>query len=195
MRRKSILCGLIGLQMVGTPLCIWLSVKHIESILASGPIFSLVGIAIAVACYRFNLRRGFYFGLAAPTVSVLCFALICGLDWSPSDARRPIPALLILFALFYIPAGFYAFAEAKSPRPLAKRPIQFTIASLLWTTLAVSIFLSACRVQDQALIALLALAGYGVIVWYVVSRFRRNEGLFAEPDDAAPERADDAGPY
>jgi len=178
---------LIVIQVVGVSLGALAATSEIESILVSGPLMSFSGAAIALASYRAGRPDGFYFGLAAPTVAVVCFAIICGLEWSPSDARWPIGLLLAHFALIHLPAGIYAFREAQDvQRPAQRRRVQFSIAAILVTTLAAALFLGAFRTENQQAIAGVAFAAYAVFVGYVVRGFHRGSSMQTLPRPSAP---------
>lgn len=166
--------ALIVIQMLGLFFSASLAVYDIETIVATGPIFSLTSAAIVVLSLQAQRPAGFYFGLAAPTIAVACFCIICGLEWGPSRAQVPISWLLVGFAAGCIPAGVHAFAETRSDPPASRRPFQFGIAAMLWLTLIVALLLSLLRLQNQQRIAFVASTAYVLAVGYLVRQFHRD---------------------
>ena len=104
---------------------------------------------------------------------MLCFSLICGLEWSP--ARTPAYFFTAgRFPLVYAPVGVLAFLEAQDRRRVSqRRRIQYTIASLLWAMLVTALFLGMCRTGNQHVIAILTFATCGAFVGCAVWRFHR----------------------
>jgi hypothetical protein len=93
---------LIAIQILGAFAASVFAVRKIETIQYSGPVLSIVGLAIAFSSFRRNRPVGLGFGLMAPTVSVFCFSLIFGAEWSPDAARVPICLILSEIAVLHI---------------------------------------------------------------------------------------------
>ena len=94
---------------------------EIGTIVLSGMILTPTGLGIAFISFRGCRPIGFYYGLTAPTATVICFALICGLYWGTNDAQAPIELLLALFSLICIPLGVAAVVELYRSRPLKQQ--------------------------------------------------------------------------
>ncbi len=185
--------ALIVIQVVGVLLAAGFAFDEIESIVFSGPVLSLTSLVIAAASFRACRPAGFYFGLATPTFAILCFAVICGQEWSPAEAQRPVSRCSAVFAIGLALAGIRASIESRQePRAARPRRLQFSIAALLWLTLFTAVLLSLFRISaplrfaDPQTIAWLTLAVYAVAVGYVVRWFHRGWLPKTEPDDPAP---------
>ncbi len=161
---------LINLQILGVVAAAVAALVDIESIVFSGPILSTTGSILAARSFRRDRAIGFYMGLAAPTMSVLCFSLICGLEWSPRVAEVPVGTLVVLFAAVHINLGVAALIEAHRVKD-RRRPLQYSILTLLVLMLVLSVFLGIVRTGWQGAIALAALISFGTAEGYVLWRF------------------------
>jgi hypothetical protein len=173
----TILLVLIVVQMAAIGVGAAVAVFEIESIVVSGPILSLSGLVSAAWCAARGRTRGLYFSASVPTIAVVCFALINGLGWGPSQAQTPIATLLVVFAAASIPLGVFALREADGWANVPKRgPVQFRIATLLWLMAAVSLPLALFRLGPAGP-ALAVLAAYALMFGYVLRSFhlRRRE--------------------
>lgn len=185
--------ALIVIQVVGVLLAAGFAFDEIESIVFSGPVLSLTSLVIAAASFRACRPAGFYFGLATPTFAILCFAAICGQEWSPAEAQRPVSRCSAVFAIGLALAGIRAWIESRQERLAARtRRLQFSIAALLWLMLFTALLLSLFRISaplqsaDPQVIASMTLAVYAVAVGYVVRRFHRGWLPATEPGDQSP---------
>jgi hypothetical protein len=131
---------LVMLQIVGILIATVAALMEIESIVASGPLLTLNGLLIAVVGYRRRRPPAFYFGLYAPSVSLICFLIIFFNRWGPSAAARPIGALVALLAFVGIPLGVYALVSLSGDCfQVERRGRQFGIASLFGLTTVVAL--------------------------------------------------------
>ena len=72
---------------------IFAAYADVESILFSGPAYSIAGL-ITAAIGHFQKRRTiFLMGLSAPTLAVGIFLLIFLNRWSPQQAQTPVPII------------------------------------------------------------------------------------------------------
>jgi len=76
--------------------------KH-ESIITSGPIFSLVGLAIAIVGFRNSDYMATAFGGSAIAFALLIVFLINYNSWGPVQGDRPITLLAFGYAAFALP--------------------------------------------------------------------------------------------
>jgi hypothetical protein len=161
------------LQTIGVEVATLLALFEIRTIVASGPLLSALGLAIAYIAFRRNRPLGLCFGLAAPTASVFCFSLIHGLDWGPDRARMPVLVILVVVALFHVAALYPVGCELAVERgdDREKVPFQFSIMSLLVLTTVVAIFFGTCKTFGLAGTAIGPLLTYGVIVAYSLRQF------------------------
>ncbi len=137
-----------ALQILGISIAVTVATIEIESIVASGPIFSVMGIAAAVIAWRHASSSRFVFGLSASAISVICFLAIFLQGWSPSDAARPISTLLIVYELLFLPVGFVGFYRLIATlTPVMNRPgSQFTLRSLFVAVIVASLAAAAARI-------------------------------------------------
>ena len=76
--------------------------KH-ESIVGSGLIFSLVGLAIAIVAFRKRDHAAMIFGGSAMAFASLIVFLINYNSWGPPQGDRPITLLSFTYAAFALP--------------------------------------------------------------------------------------------
>lgn len=150
---------LIIAQILGIWGASFFSAVEIESILASGPILSLSGAWIAWLAYRRQAVTAFYFGMLAPSFAWFCFLLIYTQRWGPSEAARPISALLTWLSLIVIPFGCLAALDIKNRSLRRNRGrVQFRISTMFWATGGVAALLGALRAfQVPAIVGLATL--------------------------------------
>ncbi len=162
---------LVVLQWLGLLIATGLAVCNIETIVVSGPILSLTGFGIAAASFRSYRVAGFYVGLSAPTVAVCCFSIICGLEWSPSDAQWPIASLLVLYCLISLSPSVYALVERNGPAGRRHGRFQFSIAAMLGAMVVAAVLCSSIRIGNPQAIAVGAIVAYFIVALYIVRRF------------------------
>ncbi|MEN6449155.1 MAG: HEAT repeat domain-containing protein [Thermoguttaceae bacterium] len=164
---------LIVLYTVGIAAAAVIAVGEIESILCSGPALAITGVLIALISFRAERPIGFYYGLSAPTMTVVCFCVIFGLNWGPDTAHLPIAASLAVFSLACLPSGVFAVLETGRKSARHSLRFQFGIAALLWAMLIVALFFSALRMDSASGAAIVIAAAYGAIMRSCVKRYRR----------------------
>lgn len=168
---------LISLHSVGVTCGVVFAQLDIGSIIPSGAILSGLAIWIAILAYRRKLAISLYYAFVTLTVSLLCFAVIFTLRWSPRQAQRPIGISLIVFGLFNILLSLAALSELLRPRAVTPRkgPFQFSIATIMGLTLVVAISLSLVKTlgEDGAILA--ALFCHFCLVLYMLKRFHKSE--------------------
>ena len=165
---------LICLQLLSIVASAFAAVIDIETIVVTGPIFSLVGLLIATTCYRRHRPKGLYFGLSVPSISVLCFSIIYGLQWEPRTATFPISCLLVLFAIVALPLGAFAVRENRLIEITKRRTrLQFGIVTVLGLMALVAICLSLLRTDSTLAEAAGILFAYGSVCCYHLWCFHR----------------------
>lgn len=70
----------------------------VETIVATGPILSILGIFGVVASLRQKCYLSLAIGVSGPAISVTIFLIIFLQRWNPSDAQRPIPVLAFAYS-------------------------------------------------------------------------------------------------
>ena len=170
---RSYLQVLIWLQLLSIAVSGFAAAVEIETIVVTGPIFSFVGLLIAVPCYRLRASCGFYFGLSVPTVSVLCFSIIFGLQWSPGEAAVPIACLLVAFAIVSLPFGVHALQEVRILEVTKRRRVtlQYGIVTSLGFIAVIGLALGLVRTGSTLAIAAAVLVLYTSVSCYTLRRF------------------------
>lgn len=194
MTQTLVIAHVIGL-MIATVFA-W---HEIRSIVWSGPILTLTGLTIALISYRKNRPAGLYFGLAAPTVAVICFSLICGLQWSTDEALVPVGMVLTCFSAICILTIRHAFREISRSRQLEQvLPLQFGIGSLLWAMFFVALFFGFVRSRSSFGVAVIMLVAYLLFAWRLVWNLRIRQvggidadGVETDPQAVKAEHADE----
>jgi len=76
----AVLCGLhvLGVSGAAVAACV-----DIESIVVAGPVFSVLGILVALGSLASRSAFNAIFGLSAVAMSLFCLVLIISLSWSP----------------------------------------------------------------------------------------------------------------
>ena len=124
-------CFLVVVHSIGVAIAAVAACGNIRSILLSGPILSLTGFMVALLSFRAHRRVGFYFGLAAPTVAVICLNLIAVFDWGPSEAQMPVGGMVVVLSIVSLPAGLVAVRECRRRAlPQYPLPVQHCIPTL-----------------------------------------------------------------
>ncbi|MCO8122217.1 hypothetical protein NHH03_10745 [Stieleria sp. TO1_6] len=86
-----------------------------ESIVGSGPLFSLVGLAIAVIAFRKRDYVAVLFGGSAIVFASLIVFLINYNSWGPPQGDYPITLLSYTYAAFALPISYWlAFVRPRS---------------------------------------------------------------------------------
>jgi hypothetical protein len=182
----SILIVLLLLGLVASAIAAFV---EIESILVSGPACTLVAVLIAIPSYRRSLQLPFLFGLSVPTVSVLCFVMIFGCDWSPAEAHFPIGSAIVLCVHLAIPFGIVSLLKVRRA-DLSKRgtSLQYGIIELLGLMFFTAVVVAFLRSGYTPVMALAVLIAYVAVAGYVVHRFYARRRKIA--GDAFEDQAD-----
>ncbi len=137
----ALLLGIAGSTIAAT--------VEIETIVGTGPIFSLVGVATALGILKSRSPANLLFGLSVPIFSVCIFFLIFTRGWSPQQASVPVSSIILGYEAFAIPLGLWALFRTVRPATAAgnsaRRPWQFNLRSLFFLILISSISLGAAR--------------------------------------------------
>jgi hypothetical protein len=76
-----------------------------ESIVCSGPIFSLFGLVIAILAFRNGDHRAALFGCSAIVFTLLIVFLINYNSWGPPHGDLPITIMCLTYAAFALPVS------------------------------------------------------------------------------------------
>ena len=94
---------LLALQLVVILVSLALEAYEHETIVGSGAVFTLVGIAIASVAYRSKDFFAIAYGLSAVAFSFLIVFLINYNQWGPPQGNRPITILAFCYAAIALP--------------------------------------------------------------------------------------------
>lgn len=171
----SILCIALLLGIAGSAIA---ATVEIETIVATGPIFGIVGLLAAVGCVVSRSPSSLLFGLSTPAFSFYIFFWIFTKSWSPQQAAVPVSSTILGYELLMVPLGLYAlyYTAAPAAKPLSPRPWQFNLRSLFILIFIASLALGAARpflhVFGSSLrhyiaiiFCVLTLFGIGVTLW------------------------------
>jgi hypothetical protein len=104
----------ISLQMLVAVVGTAAAFVDVETIVATGPILSIVGIFGTIA----SVRRRFHFGTlvsaSGPAVSVAIFLIIFLLNWSPGRAQEPVPDMGAAYMAVVCASGLVALWQTRS---------------------------------------------------------------------------------
>lgn len=143
----AILCGL---QILGVSGAVIAAAIDIESIVVTGPVFSVLGVLVAPGSLASRSAFNAIFGLSAVAMSLSCLIWIASLSWSPDDAQKPVTTVLICYETLILPVGLLALYRTLVPRVASvtanARSWQFSIRHLLTTTFVVAVMLAAGKV-------------------------------------------------
>jgi hypothetical protein len=123
----------------------------IESIVVTGPILSLSGLAVTLIGWGFRSSSMALFGISIPSFSMAIFLWITFQAWSPAEAQLPVTTALIGYQLVILPVGWWALRQALSG-PMAasgELRLQFSVRSLLIVTLIAAVSLGVMRLCDS----------------------------------------------
>jgi len=109
--RNGSLIRLCCLQVVVIVVAFAFNAHEHESIVGSGPIFSLVGLAIAFVAFRNHALLEMAIGLSAPLLSLSVFFLIHYNQWSPTQSDRPNTIIITVYALVAVPTLLFAIVQ------------------------------------------------------------------------------------
>ena len=175
---KTIFASLCIAQLLGIAGSAIAATVDIETIVATGPIFSIVGLLTAVGWVVSRSPSSLLFGLSTPVFSVCIFFWIFTNSWSPTQAFIPVSSTILGYELLMVPLGLYAlyYTAAPAAKHLSQRPWQFNLRSLFILIFIASLTLGAARpflhVFGSSLrhyiaiiFCVLTLFGIGVALW------------------------------
>lgn len=84
-------------------------IVDVETVLATGPILFLIGLASIVTGLLANYRRAAIVGASYAGVSLLFFLLVNIFEWSPAQAKWPFIFMGAAFNVFIVPLFRYAW--------------------------------------------------------------------------------------
>jgi hypothetical protein len=148
-RGKRWALGLWSAQVVMTVAAIIAAAIKLETIVGTGPILSVIGLALARATRPLRSWAAQLFALSGPMVSAFCALLIAVLHWGPDVARRPILTIGAIYILLAIPIAWQSLQQVLQWQVDATSREgtlwQFSLKSLLILTTAAGVLLLPAR--------------------------------------------------
>jgi hypothetical protein len=95
------------------------SYVEVESIMFSGPAYSIAGILVAVTALYYGNRSALWIAVSAPSFALFIFLLIFLSHWTPADASGPVPILCTVYLLAVLVATFLMFNRMRRDLPSA----------------------------------------------------------------------------
>jgi len=115
---------------------------------------------------------------------MLCFFLINGLGWSPSEAYKPINSILAVYALLNAPLCGIAVSETFGESALfpAKRPLQFSIGGVMLLTTLIACSFGLQRAFGWSGVATAMILWQAIVaVWFIRDFRSRSRGKMERP--------------
>ncbi len=108
-KRKKRIKTLTIILILGCIISPLIALKNIESIVITGPFFSIVGLLHFYFILHYQKGIFYFWGLVPLIISIICFILVNYNNWSPSQAYSPISTILIICGciLFFIYVSIY----------------------------------------------------------------------------------------
>jgi hypothetical protein len=192
--------GIWCAQLLATVGAMIAAIIDIESIVFTGPIASLLGLALAFFASRLLLRSVLWFGLSSPIMWAVCALLIVTFDLGPGRAQWPISALICICVTLSAPLAAAALrAIIQTPPRQSPMVWQYSLKSLLIAMTALCVLLAvvrgliaiAGRGEDVlfAIFFILIVAAAGLSVWYFFRSRRRASGREMWVIELTPEAA------
>jgi len=140
-----------AIQLLGISGSVIAAAAEVESIVGTGPVFSILGLVVCIGWIYSRSLATFVFGLSASVISLFVLALIMGLNWSPGDASVPVPLILLAYEAVIVPVGLVSLhrAIARPSRKSSKRKWQFKLRSLLLATTLAGVAAAVVRLALQ----------------------------------------------
>ncbi len=85
----------------------------VETIVATGPILSIVGIFGVMTSFKRRFSLGLWISMSAPAISLGVFLLIFLRDWSPSYAQGPVPIIGTIYTVAICGMGILAILRTR----------------------------------------------------------------------------------
>jgi hypothetical protein len=150
-RRRKWAISAWALQFLTTAVAVVACAAEVESIVATGPALTFIGLAFVTLTRPVCAARLFAYGVSAPFVCAFCAALIVLFEWGPGEAAVPILVVLSIYALVSLPAALLVLPELLrwQPAPAPGGPFswQFSLRSLLAVTTAFCVLITITRLM------------------------------------------------
>ncbi len=152
------------LQILGICGSVIAAAFEITTILTSGPLFSVVGVAVACAWRVSRSLASVVFGLSAALISLFIFLLINAMSWGPADAKVPVTVILLCYEVVIVPLGIVTLKRllVSSPTSFSRPRWQFDLQSLLILTAVAAVLFTGIKIAFSYTSAMLSAVAIGV---------------------------------
>jgi hypothetical protein len=136
---------LTAILFVASSAAIVVASLSIESIVITGPVAGLMGLAFGFLAAVARCRLLALANFSLPVLGVAVFLLIFCNHWRPRDAQHPVTVVLLCYELLAAPlwlCGLWSFVRGGSAEPVRW---QFPIRTLMLVTLIVATALGVGR--------------------------------------------------
>lgn len=147
--REKWAIGLWLFQVLGTVATLIAALVEVETIIATFPVLSLLGLSLALIARPLHSWLVVAFGLSAPLVCALCAASIAVFDWGPRSAQDPIARILQVYGLVTVPlaAGAFLRIETRGWHPQGTaRDWRYSLRSMLLLMTALCVVFVLIRI-------------------------------------------------
>jgi hypothetical protein len=86
----------------------------VHTIMATGPVLSIVGIFGTIACVRNRYYFGAVIAASGSIISLAIFLIIQLLNWGPAEAQEPVPLIAALYMAIICIMGLVVLRETIS---------------------------------------------------------------------------------
>jgi hypothetical protein len=147
-RRQILAVWLLAVQLL-TALSAWIAAWfNVETILVTGPLLSVTGLAFAVVVRQRGSWSPVLFGVSAPAVCALGAFVIAAFHLGPEKAHGPILVIFTTYSLSLLPASLFVLAHIWNWPEVKTRsigdPWRYSLKSLLVVMTAVAIVSAVC---------------------------------------------------
>jgi hypothetical protein len=162
---RQAIAALLLVHLLGIGGSVIAATVQIESIVGTGPAFSVLGLIVAECGRRCRLRGMFWVGSSTLVLSLIVFGLIYLANWSPDEASIPVSVMLLAYEAVTVPAGLMMLWRLFVPAPSDTRAAwQFDLKSMLRVTCLMAIALAAGRASSDQGLSLLSAIAVGFLV-------------------------------
>jgi hypothetical protein len=98
----------IMIQMLVAVVGTFAALRDVHTIMATGPILSIVGIFVTIACVRKRYNFGVWIGASGPAICLAIFLIIQLFNWGPSEAQEPVPLIGAVYLAILCVMGLIA---------------------------------------------------------------------------------------
>jgi hypothetical protein len=111
---------LLLLDLIAVVVAYLAVLAEVESVIVTGPILVVLGVATCVVCGMLRYGLGVGAGVGHVLISVLFVTLVNALSWSPRAAETPFRAMGLIYLAAFVPLGVIAMRRIPAPHDPGK---------------------------------------------------------------------------